>query len=238
MIDGTAGEVQRLTSFAWHQAIEYLHWVLSSPWHIAAHVAAGIGVAMMMAGALARTMMPLRWLAVGGNLGLIVFGAMQPAPLTLLTAAALLPVNLYRAIEVTRLVKRVQRARVGADMASIWLRPHMKARKYKAGHVLCRKGDVANDLYLLADGQLELSDLGVAIEPGRIFGEIALFSEDRTRTQTVRCVTDCTVLEITAETVRQLFYQNPSFAFHLMDLLARRLRNDIVRANGETVATE
>jgi len=33
--------------------------------------------------------------------------------------------------------------------------------------------------------------------------------------------------------VHQLFFQNPSFAFHLMELLARRLRNDIVRANGE-----
>ncbi|MFO1272959.1 MAG: cyclic nucleotide-binding domain-containing protein [Rubrivivax sp.] len=238
MFDSNAVDVQRLTSFAWQHAVEYLHWVLSSPMHIAAHVAAGIGVAMMMAGALARTMLPLRWLAVGGNLGLIVFGALQPAPLTLLTAAALLPVNLYRAFEVTRLVRRVQRARVGADMASIWLRPHMKARRYKAGHVLCHKGDVANHLYLLADGKMELAELGKEIPAGRIFGEIALFSEDHTRTQTLRCVTDCTVLEITADTVRQLFYQNPSFAFHLMDLLARRLRSDIMRANGEDPDTE
>jgi CRP/FNR family transcriptional regulator, cyclic AMP receptor protein len=232
------GGILQLLDLALHRAIDYVAFVLGSPWEIAAHVAAGIGVAMMMAGALTRTMLPLRWLAVGGNLGLMVFGAMQPAPLTLLSASALLPINLYRAIEITRLVRRVQRARVGADMASIWLRPHMKLRRFKAGHVLFRKGDAADQLYLLAEGRLELVDLGVAIEPGRIFGEIALFSADHTRTQTVRCVTACSLLSINVHTVRQLFFQNPSFAFHLMELLAHRLRNDIVRANGETVAAD
>lgn len=219
--------------FAWQQAAAFLAQALSSPLQMVAHGAGLLGLALMMAGALSRTMLPLRWLAVGGNLGLLMFGALRPSTVTLMTALVLLPVNLYRAIEVTRLVLRVQRARVGADMASIWLRPHMKARRFKPGHVLCRKGDRAEHLYLLAEGSLEIEELRLPIEPGRIFGEIALFSADQTRTQSVRCVSACTVLEIHATTVRALFFQNPSFAFHLMELLARRLRSDIVRANAE-----
>ncbi len=232
-LEGMPADWSGWVDFAWQHATEFLAHALSSPWQIAAHSAAALGLAMMMAGALSRTMLPLRWMAVGGNLGLLVFGAMRPSTVTLVTAALLLPVNLYRAIEVTRLVLRVRRARVGADMASIWLRPHMKARRFKAGHVLFHKGARAEHLYLLAEGSLEIDELKLPIEPGRIFGEIALFSADQTRTQSGRCVSACTVLEIHATTVRELFFQNPSFAFHLMELLARRLRNDIVRANAE-----
>jgi hypothetical protein len=210
--------------------------VLESPTQTLAYGAAAVGIALMSAGAITRTMLPLRWLAVGGNIGLLIFGAVKPSTVTLLAALALLPVNLYRAIEVTRLALRVKRAQVGADMASMWLRPHMKLRKLAAGQVLFHKGAVADHLYLLAAGQLELAELGVPIEPGRIFGEIALFSHDRRRTQTVRCLTDCSVLQINATTVRELFFQNPSFAFHLMELLARRLRSDVERAEGETPA--
>lgn len=231
MFEGATEDIPQLIGLALQQAREYIAFVLASPSEIVAHAGALVGVSLMLAGALTRTMQPLRWLAVGGNLGLILFGALRPAPMTLLTAGVLLPVNLYRAIEITRLARRVRRARVAADMASIWLRPHMKMRRHKAGHVLFRKGDVADHLYLLADGHLELAELGVSIEPGRIFGEIAIFFDDRTRTQTVRCVTDCSVLEINATTVHQLFFQNPSFAFHLMELLARRLRNDLERSN-------
>ena len=78
-------------------------------------------------------------------------------------------------------------------------------------------------------------------EAGRIFGEIALFSPDQTRTQTVRAISDCTVLEIAGSTVKELFYQSPAFGFHLMELLAVRLGADVQRAErkstpGEVVA--
>jgi len=206
--------------------------VLASPTQLLAHLAAAAGIALAVAGALSRTMRPLRWLAVGSNLGLVVYGALRPSPITLCLSVALLPVNLYRAIEVTRLARRVGRAGVGAEMASLWLRPHMAARRLPAGQALFARGDGADRLYLLADGVLELDGIGVRIEPGRIFGEIALFSRQHTRTQTVRCVTDCTVLEIHEDTVRQLFFQNPAFAFHLMELLAQRLGSDVERAQG------
>lgn len=234
MFEGVTDDIPRLVGQALQNVSDYAAVMAASPRDMLAHLAAGIGVAMMMVGALTRTMLPLRWLAVGGNLGLILFGILHPAPITLLTAGALLPVNLHRAIEITRLARSVRRARVDADMASMWLRPHMKMRRYKAGHVLFRKGQRAEHIYMLAEGHLELMDLGVPLEPGRIFGEIAIFSADRTRTQTVRCVSACSVMEINATTVHQLFYQNPSFAMHLTELLARRLRNDIDRGNTGT----
>ena len=212
------------------QAGDFAETVLASPLQWVAFLGAGVGIALLIAGAITRTMLPLRWLAVGSNLGLAVYGALRPSTITLVLSVAVLPINLFHAIAVTRLAQRVSRAKISADMASLWLRPHMKARRYKAGTTLFSKGDVADRLYMLAQGQLELVGIGVMLLPGRIFGEIALFSPDKIRTQTIRCITNCVLLEIHDSTVRQLFYQNPSFAFHLMELLAQRLGSDIERA--------
>ena len=212
------------------QARDFVVTQLASPQQIVAHLAAAVAIGLVAAGALVRTMKPLRWLAVGTNLGLLIYGALHPSLTTLAVAACLLPINLYRAVEVTRLTRRVQTAGVQADLASLWLRPYMKARKLKAGTVLFNKGDKADRLHLLAEGRMELSDIGAPMQAGRIFGEVALFSPSRKRSHTVRCVTACTVLEIHESTVRQLYFQNPSFGIHLIELLAANFSADIDRA--------
>ena len=207
--------------------------VLASPLQITAYLAAAAGAALVVAGAFVKTMIPLRWLAVGGNLGFLVFGLLHPSPTTLLVAVTLLPINLYRVREMTRLTRRVGDAEASGNLSGVWLKPYMKPRKLRAGQVLCRKGDRANHLYLLAEGRLELVELGREIPPGRVFGEIALFSPARRRTNTVRCISACTVLLIDEGTVKQLYYQNPSFGFHLIGLVAARLSEDVERAESK-----
>jgi hypothetical protein len=195
-----------------------------------AYAAGAIGVAFAAAGAIVRTMIPLRWLAVGSNLGLLVFGALHPSLTTFAVSAVLLPINLYRVREMTRLTRKVTAAEVGADLSGVWLRPYMKARKMRAGQVLFRRGDQADMLYLVADGRMELVEIGRELPAGRIFGEIALFSPSKKRTATARCVTPCTVLCIDEGTVKQLYHQNPSFGFHLIALVAARLSEDVQRS--------
>lgn len=208
----------------------YLEALASSPLQIVAHLAAMLGVALIIVAAFVRTMIPLRWLAVGSNIGLLVFGLLHPSPTTLAISALLLPVNIWRAVEMMLLTRRVKRASKAGDMAGLWLKPYMKKRRRAAGRVLFRKGDRARGMYLLVHGELELVELGQRIEPGRIFGEIALFSPDHRRTHTVRCVTRCTLLELDEGTVRQLYFQNPAFGFHLIELLVGRLGSDVARA--------
>ena len=223
-------ELGALPVRAWAEGAAFLAGVMTSPAQIVAHGAAAAGVALVAAGALARTMMPLRWLAVGSNLGLLVYGVLHPSPITLTIAATLLPINIYRAIEVTRLSRRVHRAAAAAELATLWIRPHMVSRRLKSGQVLFSKGDTAEHLFLLADGHMELADIGEPLGLGHIFGEVALFSPDGLRTHTVRCVTACTVLEIHVSTVRQLFYQHPAFGFHLIELLAANYSRNLHRA--------
>jgi len=216
----------------------YVDQITSSPKQIVAHVAALIGVAFVTVAAFVRTMIPLRWMAVGSNVGLLIFGALHPSIPTMLVAGSLLPINVWRAIEMMRLTQRVNRAATEGDLASIWLKPYMKPRRLRAGKVLFRKGDHADRLFLLTDGELELVEICQRMVPGRIFGEIALFSPERKRTSTVRAVTRCVVLEIHESTVRQLYFQNPAFGFHLVELLAERLSTDVHRAESRTAEVE
>jgi CRP/FNR family transcriptional regulator, cyclic AMP receptor protein len=208
----------------------YLAGVLSSPTQIVATLAGALGITLVVSGALTRTMLPLRWLVVGSDSALLVFGALHPSTITMVVAACLLPINLFRAVEVTRLTRRVERAQADADVAGLWLKPYMKPRRLKAGQVLFNKGDAADRLYLLVEGEMDLIDIGQRLETGRIFGEIALFSPSGRRTHTAHCVTACSVLEIHESTVKQLYFQNPAFGFHLIELLAGRLSADIERS--------
>jgi CRP-like cAMP-binding protein len=123
----------------------------------------------------------------------------------------------------------VNRATQANDTSGLWLRPYMKRRKLRAGSVLFRKGDLADHLYMLASGRIELVEIGGELPAGRVFGEIAFFAPDRRRTLSARCIDDCEVLAIDESTVRQLYFQNPEFGFEVIGLVAGRLTADIRR---------
>ena len=203
--------------------------VLASPRELVAYLAGGLAASFVIGAAFVRTMIPLRWLAVAGNVGFVVFGLLHPQWLTLLVSAVLLPINVRRALQMMRLTRRVKAAEAASDLSGLWLRPYMKPRRLKAGTVLFRKGDLGDHLYCVVDGQIELVEIGAVLLPGKIFGEIAFFAPDRRRTLTARCVEAATVLAIDEGTVKQLVYQNPALGFHLMGLVAGRLSEDIRR---------
>jgi CRP/FNR family transcriptional regulator, cyclic AMP receptor protein len=56
-----------------------------------------------------------------------------------------------------------------------------------------------------------------------VLGEISMFSPDRARTATALCATDGELLVMSEDKVRQLYFQNPKFGFHLVQLITRRL---------------
>jgi hypothetical protein len=211
------------------RAVTTISTTLGSPEGLIALASAGLAGALILAGSFVKTMIPLRWLAVGSNLGFIVYGALFPSLPMLALHMLLLPINLYRAVEMVRLTRRVNAAAQAQDTSGLWLRPYMKRRRLKAGAVLFRKGDLADHLYLLASGRIELVEIGAELPAGRIFGEIAFFAPDHRRTLTARCVENSEVLAIDESTVRQLYFQNPNFGFQVIGLVAGRLTADIRR---------
>jgi len=199
---------------------------LATPMGIFAVCSAVVAGALVIVSSFVKTMIPLRCLAVGGNLGFLVYGAIHPSVVMMLLHGALLPVNIYRAIEMVRLTRRVRAAAAEGDLSGVWLKPYMRKKRLKAGEVLFRKGDAADHLYFLADGRIEFVEIGEAMDAGRLFGEIAFFAPDKRRTLTACCTTDCTVLRIDEATFQQLYFQNPAFGFQVVTLVAGRLMAD------------
>lgn len=202
---------------------------LSSPSQIIALCSAVIAGGLTLTSSFVRTMVPLRFLAVGSNLGFLIYGVLHPSPVMLLLQGSLLPINLYRSLEMVRLTRRVRAASLRDDTSGVWLKPYMKSKRYRAGTLLFAKGQRAGHLYLLAEGRVEFVEIGQSIGPGQMFGEIAFFSPDNRRTQTARCSENCIVLSVDQSTVRQLYFQNPSFGFELVGLVAARLSADVAR---------
>ena len=220
------------------RAVTTITSTLANPEGVIALGSATVAGALILAGSFVKTMIPLRWLAVGSNVGFIVYGALFPSLQMLVLHTLLLPINLYRVVEMTKLTRRVNRATQANDTSGLWLRPYMKRRKLRAGAVLFRKGDLADHLYMLASGRIELVEIGSELPAGRVFGEIAFFAPDRRRTLSARCIDDCEVLAIDESTVRQLYFQNPEFGFEVIGLVAQRLTADIHRLEQSLAAQQ
>jgi len=192
-------------------------------------IATSIGLGLLLIASFVRTMLPLRIIAVGSNVSLLVAGALALSPAHVIVYLGLIPLNMWRLVEIKRLTRRVEQASADGDLSGIWLKPYMKVRRLKAGATLFKKGDAADSLYLLVEGQLELVEIAANQMPGELFGEISFFSPDRVRTLTAQCVTDCVVLSIVESTFKQLYFQHPKFAFQISNLIAHRLSADVYR---------
>jgi len=199
---------------------------LATPLGIFALCSAGVAAVLVIVSSFVKTMIPLRCLAVGGNLGFLVYGVLHPSLVMVLLHGVLLPVNIYRAREMVRLTRRVRAAAAAGDLSGVWLKPYMRRQRLKARDVLFRKGDAADHLYFLVEGRIEFVEIGEVMDAGSLFGEIAFFAPDKRRTLTACCTTDCTVLRIDEATFQQLYFQNPAFGFQVVTLVAGRLMAD------------
>ncbi len=209
--------------------IETLLATLAQPQQVLALASAALAALLVIVSAFVRTMIPLRWLAVGSNLGFIVYGLAHPNLLMVALHAVLLPVNLWRVQQMVRLTRRVTASAANPQQMALWLRPYMRSRLYKAGTLIFERGALADRLYFLAAGQVALPEVGRTLAAGQMFGEIAFFAPDRRRSSSARCVGDCMVMSIDEDTFKQLVYQNPDFGLAVVRLIAGRLSQDVQR---------
>src|SRR5262245_66628892 len=82
-----------------------------------------------------RTMVPLRMAAISTNVLFIAYSLMSGIVPTLILHAILLPLNIYRLIQMQRLVSDVTEA-CSKDLQLDWLRDFTTTRSFKAGDVL------------------------------------------------------------------------------------------------------
>jgi hypothetical protein len=181
-----------------------------------------------------QTIIWLRTLAIASAAVLIVYALVAGRYPVLAVAAIMLGVNIWRLMEMRRLVSttRAATAGAGAPVSVEWLLPYMRPLALPKGHVLFRKGDIADAMYFISSGRIGIDEFGTEIGKGKLFGEIGIFSIDNVRTATATCLEDCSLLQVSAERIRELYYQNPEFGFFLVGVITRRLIEDLEHATG------
>jgi signal transduction histidine kinase len=101
----------------------------------------------------------------------------------------------------------------------------------QAGHVLMEEGDPGDSLYIVTEGQFEISkrtgerDVVIASSgAGDVIGEISLL-EGSPRTATVRAVNHARLVKISRETFAHLLERSPSASLSMLRTVTARLRN-------------
>ncbi len=117
-------------------------------------------------------------------------------------------------------------------------------RKFAAGHAIFREGDTSTTCYILrsgharalrehADGRsITLAHFG----PGDIFGELAMFDDER-RSATIETLDEVEALAIGSADMQRLLHDQPDLAVEIVISLAGRLREANERISRQSFQT-
>jgi CRP-like cAMP-binding protein len=100
------------------------------------------------------------------------------------------------------------------------------ARDYKAGDVIFREGDAANELFIIQSGEVEIRLGNRVLEKlpqFSIFGKMALI-DAAPRSATAVAASDVKLVPVTEKQFLFLISNTPHFALNVMRIMARRLR--------------
>jgi CRP-like cAMP-binding protein len=183
-----------------------------------------------------KTVIPLRIAGIASALCFLCSGIFARSFPPIFLYSLLLPLNTFRLFQMLQLIKKV-RAAATSDLTMDWLQPFMHRRSFRKGDILFRKGDLANEMFLAEKGKFVVSELGIELRPGQIFGEMGLLTSGSHRTATIECTESGQVLMITYDQVRELYFENPEFGFYFLRLVGERLLHDLRRVE-EMLAQE
>lgn len=117
-------------------------------------------------------------------------------------------------------------------------------REFAAGQVVFREGDASDTCYIVRSGRaravrvhrggrtITLANFG----PGDIFGELALFEDER-RSATVEAVQETSAVALLGSDMRRLMVDHPEITMKLVIALGRRLRETNERLTRQSFQT-
>jgi CRP-like cAMP-binding protein len=94
-----------------------------------------------------------------------------------------------------------------------------------AQQLLVQPGTAGTGMFFICDGTavVETKRDEIELGPGQFFGELALISEDATRTARVRAKTDLRCLALDRASFRELVSEHPDVAASLLEIALGRL---------------
>lgn len=187
-----------------------------------------LALALLLVSTFIPTIIWLRLVALAANVVIVLWGLLTTDYVIAVLGLALIAVNAWRLMEMRRLVSITRQATAasGAPITLDWLLPYMRPLAIPADTVLFHKDAPADAMYFVSHGRVRFEELGIEMGKGALFGEIGIFSHDKRRTATAKVIEDSSLLLISDEKVRELYFQNPEFGFFIVGLITRRLMED------------
>lgn len=179
-----------------------------------------------------KTMIALRLVAIASNLAFIYYAYSAGLTPILILHLLLLPLNLFRLIQLELLVRRARKsvADPDADRNQFeWLIPIGRQRRLADGEQLFAKGDDGRSMFIVVDGHVRLPEIDVRLGRNEILGEISLFTGDGKRGTSAVADGEVRLSELTERQVRELYFDNPALADALLQIVARRLTENLGR---------
>lgn len=170
-----------------------------------------------------NTMIPLRVLAVGSSLLFIAYAFLLQLWPLMAMEAVLLPINCFRLWQIAALRSRLSTISEDGEPDFSIVRRYGKKQQFNAGALVFKRGDAVDKFYFLAEGRVMIEEYDTYLSAGEIFGEIAFFTVDSTRTASARCVEDALVYELDKKRFMRLQFEDPSFGLAVMQSVTSRL---------------
>ena len=99
-------------------------------------------------------------------------------------------------------------------------------KSFASGDTIFREGDAERLMYVVLEGDVQLSIKGHVVEklgPGGVLGELSLI-DAAPRSATAVALSDCKLVPITEHRFMFMVQQTPRFALQIMRVIADRLR--------------
>lgn len=173
-----------------------------------------------------KTMIPLRVVAIASNVVYIAYSAMAGLVPILVLHVLLMPLNIWRLIEVKQLIRKVRASTQSGTNAPELIVPYLRQVKRRKGERVFAKGDSADSVYYLLRGSARLTGKNIVVPEGQMIGVMGIFSREHLRTDTAVCVTDAELGVISKDKILELFYGNPDFGAFLIRMVAQRAALD------------
>ncbi len=169
-----------------------------------------------------KTLISLRFVAIAGNILFLAYGYYADLGNIVLLHGSMLPLNCWRLKQSLTLRQKIREMAHTAFDAQ-FLIPLMSRYECKSEQYLFRRGDIAQDIFYLLEGRVLIEELNVELGNGHLIGEIAMFTQDKSRTQSVRCLENSVFMKITEERVLELYAENSEFGLYLTKMMVQRL---------------
>lgn len=192
--------------------------------------------ALVFAAFFMKAILPLRAIAIASNVAFIVYGIAAENTPILVLHVALLPLNALRIFQHLRLIRTVRSALENEPQIEKLI-PLMSRRDLPRGTVIFKRGDRAETIYLLSDGEILFTELGVTLGPQMIFGEVGPFLVDKRRTGTAVCKTDCVVYALSEARLEDVVIKEPALGLFLTKLVAQRMNRNVLAARRHSEET-